>query len=137
MTEPFKPVGVTFLRAMAPYQAGDVVGLLHERAHDLVQRRIADFYPPTAGHRRIDAAGSVEPDLLDVMDRKELVAFGKEHLGMTDEPPLTITDDALREAIRANVDPALLNAEPATEEEAGESEQDETGKQGKGGKPKP
>ena len=60
MTEPFKPVGVTFLRAMAPYQAGDIAGLLHDHAHDLVQRRIADFYPPTAD-TAVSAAGPVEP----------------------------------------------------------------------------
>ena len=139
MTEAPKPVAVTFLRGMAPYEAGDIAGFSHARAHALVQRRIADFHPATPD-TAVSAAGPTEPDILDAMDRPHLVAFGREHLGMRDEPPIEITDVALRHAIRANVDPALLIVEADGEiEDGGEQEQvpPEASKQDKGGKSKP
>ena len=99
---------VKFRRASAPYNAGEVAGFPALHAQRLVSRGAADFWPPVV----VKAVEEVEaprlPDILDGMDRAQLVVFAREHLGMTDEPPGDVGDDALREAIRGRADAEIL-----------------------------
>ena len=96
---------VLFHFASAPYEAGDVAGFPLAHARELVDRGIAAYHPPETA----DAVpGEPIDDLLATMNRNQLVAFGREHLGMTDEPGADIGDDELRAAIRGSVDGQLL-----------------------------
>lgn len=92
---------VLFHRSAPPYEAGDVAGFPLTLAQSFVDRRIATFHafeadePETA----TDDTAALD-DAFSVMDRASLLAYGKEKLGMTDEPPAEVTDDQLRAALR-------------------------------------
>lgn len=105
-------VAVQFVRSSAPYEAGDVAGFPSLQAQSLVDRGIAAFWP---------AKSAAPADQFTAMDRAALVAFARDKLGMTDDPPATVSDDQLRDALRrqaaqpaAPVTPAADASAPAT-----------------------
>ena len=77
---------VTFHRAHAPYFSGDVAGIPTELATILEARGVV-----TIERGKADFAS---------MDRIALVAYAREHLGVTDDVPDDVSDDDLREALR-------------------------------------
>ncbi len=104
MTEPLR--AVRFHRGMAPYEAMDVAGFALAKAQDLVDRGIAEFWPPIAA--AASPAEVVVDDVLTDMDRAALVAFAGKHVGTAEEPPADVSDDEIRSAIRGAVNPKLL-----------------------------
>lgn len=105
MTEPLR--AVRFHRGMAPYEAMDIAGFAVAKAQDLVDRGIAEFWPPDSAPIAADAETPVV-DVLSDMTRAELLAFAEKHVGAADEPPADTTDEELRIAIRASVNAKLL-----------------------------
>ncbi len=106
---------VKFHRASAPYNAGEIAGFTAIHASRLVERGVAEYWPPIVAEVEQEEPVLHEPDILDGMDRAQLIAFGKQHLGMTEEPSSDMSDDTLRAAIRDNVDAKLLAIPPHTE----------------------
>lgn len=91
---------VTFHHVYPPYYPGDVAGLGYALASSLRDRRIVSFDDPVAA-----------PDFA-AMDRAELVAYGRAHLGLVDEPPADVSDDEIRTALQGAgaADPVLPGA---------------------------
>ncbi len=92
---------ILFLQPFAPYVAGDVAGFPDARAQDLVDRGVASFYALPGASAPSAASAAPCGDLFDAMDRAALIAYGRDHLGLTDDPPAEVTDAALRDALRA------------------------------------
>jgi hypothetical protein len=89
---------ILFHTAAAPYVAGDIAGFPPAQAQAFVDRGIATFHTFPSANADEDEALD---DAFAVMDRASLIAYGKEKLGMTDEPAADVSDDQLRDAIRA------------------------------------
>ena len=87
-------VAVQFLRPSSPYGADDVAGFPALQARSLVDRGVAAYWPmkPTP-------LATVD-DQFTGMDRAALIAFARDHLGLQDEPPADVSDDALRGILR-------------------------------------
>lgn len=86
-------VGVSFHHGSPPYEAGDVAGF---------PRPIADRY--VASGRAvylIQSSLTGGTDAFNGMSRGELLAYAREHLGLTDDPPAAISDDEIRAGLRS------------------------------------
>lgn len=88
---------VLFHRSAPPYEAGDVAGFPATHAQRLVEAGAATYH-------EFDVASSDEDEALDdafsAMDRASLLAYAKDKLGLSDEPPAEVTDDELRATLR-------------------------------------
>ena len=93
---------VTFHHVYPPYYPGDVAGLSATLAANLRARGIVSYDDPKD-----------EPDFA-AMDRAALVAYGRLHHGLVDEPPAEVSDDDLREALGGAVPPGLPDGTQAT-----------------------
>ncbi len=99
---------VKFHRGSSPYEAGDIAGFPEIHAQRYVDRGVAEFWPPVSASASNDAG----LDILDAMDRLQLIEFGKTQLGILDVPAAAVSDDDLRGAIRGSIDAVLLKVAP-------------------------
>lgn len=83
---------VTFHRVHPPYYPGDVAGLPTATAKALEARGVLVIAKPA-----VDFA---------TLDRAALVEYAREHLGVLEEPPESVGDDELRDALRAALQPS-------------------------------
>lgn len=88
-------VAIKFHRGSPPYEPGDIAGFSKALAQRYVDKGVAEFHDLGAG----PSEGDVDP--LAELDRAALIAFAKDKLGLTDEPPASTSDDQLRDAVRA------------------------------------
>ena len=100
-------VAVQFLRPSSPYGADDVAGFPALQARSLVERGVAAYWPMTP-----TPLATVD-DQFTGMDRAALIAFARDHLGLQDEPPADVSDDALRGILRDQLAAADAATPPA------------------------
>ncbi|MGI3901242.1 MAG: hypothetical protein ACRYGP_13840 [Janthinobacterium lividum] len=93
-TKPAALVGVTFHHSSPPYEAGDTAGF----PADTAARYVASGRAVYAGKSK---PADHAPDDFDGMDRKALLAYAREHFGLGEAPPLEISDDEIRDGLRA------------------------------------
>ena len=93
-TKPAALVGVTFHHGSPPYEAGDTAGFPAEVAARYVASGRAVYV-------KAPAASAGGPDDFDGMDRAALLAYARDHLGLVEAPPSTISDDEIRAGLRA------------------------------------
>ena len=120
---------VLFTQGCAPYVAGDIAGFPDAKAQDLVDRGVAVFF----GASTVAAAPLVPTgDLFDTMDRAGLVTYGRDKLGLTDDPPASVSDDDLRDALRAKAAAEQAQAPaPTTPADSAPAPDASTGAKGK------
>ncbi len=87
-------VGVKFHHGSPPYEAGDVAGFPRAVADRYVASGRASFFVP-----RVVAGGGADP--FAAMTRADMIAYAREHLGLVDAPPAEISDDEIRDGLRA------------------------------------
>ncbi len=93
-TKPADLVGVTFHHGSPPYEAGDTAGF----PADVAARYVASG---RAVYVKAQAAPAGDPDDFDAMDRVALLAYARDHLGLVEAPPASISDDEIRAGLRA------------------------------------